>query len=167
MIVGFVASAFALAAAAGSGSAGDQTQPSAPAKAPAPAAEPPAAPAAPAGEPERITVQHILIAFTGSPASKKPRTQEEARKLAYELLERARKGEDFDALVKEHSEDRYPGTYSMVNNGVQPGPGEFARGRMVAAFGDTGFPLKVGEVGIADFDPKKSPYGWHIVKRLK
>jgi parvulin-like peptidyl-prolyl isomerase len=38
---------------------------------------------------------------------------------------------------------------------------------MVPAFGDAGFPLKVGEIGMADFDPQKSPYGWHIVKRLE
>jgi foldase protein PrsA len=142
---------------------GDQTQP-------AKAAEPakPAEPAkAQAPEPEHIQVQHILISFTGTPASRKPRTQEEAKKLAYEILDRAKKGEDFDALVKQYTEDQYPGIYSMSNNGVPPAEGEFPRNRMVPAFGNTGFPLKVGEVGIADFDQKNSPYGYHIVKRLK
>jgi parvulin-like peptidyl-prolyl isomerase len=38
---------------------------------------------------------------------------------------------------------------------------------MVPAFGDAGFPLKVGEIGMASYDSTKSPYGWHIVKRLK
>lgn len=140
----------------------NQTKPSTPA---APAA-PPAA-TAPSAEPEHIQVQHILVAFTGTAASKKPRTQEEAKKLAYELLDKAKKGADFDALVKEYSEDMYPCIYGLSNNGVTPAQGEYPRNRMVAAFGDTGFPLKVGDVGIADYDPKKSPYGWHIVKRLK
>ena len=38
---------------------------------------------------------------------------------------------------------------------------------IVWRFGNAGFPLAVGEVGIADFDQRNSPYGWHIVKRLK
>ena len=38
---------------------------------------------------------------------------------------------------------------------------------MVAAFGDVGFKLDVGEVGMAPYDPAKSKYGWHIIKRLK
>ena len=119
-------------------------------------------------EPERITVQHILIGFQGSvPGKNITRTLEEAKKLAYELLDRARKGEDFAALVKQYTDDAFPGIYSMSNNGLTPAPGEFARTRMVPAFGDTGFPLKVGEIGIADHDPSKSPYGYHIVKRTK
>jgi parvulin-like peptidyl-prolyl isomerase len=42
----------------------------------------------------------------------------------------------------------------------------FARNRMVPAFGDVGFRLKVGEIDMAEFDPAKSKYGWHIIKRL-
>jgi parvulin-like peptidyl-prolyl isomerase len=38
---------------------------------------------------------------------------------------------------------------------------------MVPAFGNVGFALNVGEIGIADFDPQTSPFGWHIIKRLK
>jgi parvulin-like peptidyl-prolyl isomerase len=38
---------------------------------------------------------------------------------------------------------------------------------MVPAFGNVGFALKVGEIGIADYDPHTSPFGWHIIKRLK
>ena len=143
---------------------GDQTKPMEPA---APAAPAKAAEPAKAVEADHIQVQHVLIAFTGTSASKQPRTQDEAKKLAYEILDRARKGEDFDALVKQYSEDQYPGIYGMSNNGVAPAPGEFPRNRMVPAFGNTGFPLKVGEVGIADFDQKNSPFGYHIVKRLK
>lgn len=130
-------------------------------------AKPEAKPAEPAAgaEPEHIEVQHILIAFTGTRASKTPRTQDEAKKLAYEVFERAKKGEDFDALVKQYTEDAYPGKYKMYNKGVPPVAGEFARTGMVAAFGDVGFKLKVGEIGIADYDTAKSPFGYHIIKR--
>ena len=125
-------------------------------------------PAEPAGEPDHIKVQHILISFKGKlPGKPITRTREEAKKLAYELLERAKGGADFDALVKEYTDDAHPGIYGMANNGVQAASGEFPRGRMVAAFGDTGFPLPAGGIGIADYDARKSPYGWHIVKRLE
>jgi len=154
-----IALSFAFVALAGAAVAATQTAPAAPQAA---AAKPAAA------EPERIKVQHILIGFAGSvPGKEITRTQEEAKTLAYELLKRARGGEDFGALVKQYTDDSAPGIYAMANRGVPPKPGEYQRTQMVAAFGDTGFPLNVGEVGIADQHPQKSPYGWHIVKRVE
>lgn len=121
-----------------------------------------------AAEPEHIEVQHLLVGFQGTlPGKPITRTQAEAKALAYELLEKARKGEDFDALVKKHTDDAHPGIYGMSNNGVTPAGGEYPRNRMVAAFGDVGFKLKVGQFGIADHDPKTSPFGYHIIKRTK
>jgi len=118
--------------------------------------------------PEHITIQHVLIGFTGSvPGKNITRTQDEAKKLADEIFARAKKGEDFDGLVKKYTDDSPPGIYAMANNGVAPAAGEYARNRMVPAFGDAGFPLQVGEFGMASYDREKSPYGWHIVKRLK
>jgi parvulin-like peptidyl-prolyl isomerase len=38
---------------------------------------------------------------------------------------------------------------------------------MVPVFGDVGFSLKVNEIGLGEYDPKKSKYGWHIIKRIK
>jgi hypothetical protein len=134
-------------------------------------AEKPKAPAAEKeapGEPDHIKVQHILISFKGKlPGRDIMRSMEEAKELAYQVLERARNGEDFDALVKEFTNDQAPGIYGMSNHGVQPAQGEYPRGRMVAAFGDVGFPLEVGEIGIADFNTSTSPYGWHIIKRVE
>ena len=119
-------------------------------------------------EPEHIQVQHILIGFAGSiPGKKITRSKDEAKTLAYEVLERANKGEDFDMLVRRYTEDSAPGIYGMSNRGVAPAQGEYPREGMVGAFGDAGFPLEVGAIGIADFDARTSPYGWHIVKRLK
>lgn len=43
---------------------------------------------------------------------------------------------------------------------------EHPRAAMVPAFGDVGFALEVGDVGMADYDAEKSPFGWHIIKRL-
>lgn len=119
-------------------------------------------------EPEHITVQHILIGFKGSiPGKDLTRSQDEARTLAYDLLNQARGGADFGELVKKYTDDQYPGTYSMANHGVAKIVDEYERGGMVAAFGDVGFKIAVNEVGIADHDRKKSPYGWHIIKRTR
>ena len=123
------------------------------------------------GEPDRITVQHLLVAFQGTlPGNTEiTRTREAAKKLAYNLMERARGGEDFDKLVKEFTNDSHPGIYSMSNFGVDPDKDakEYPRKGMVQAFGDVGFPLKVGEYGMADYDPKTSKYGYHLIKRIK
>jgi len=122
----------------------------------------------PTAEPEHIEVQHVLIAFKGTlPGKPIERSQEDAKKLAYDILARAKKGEDYDALVKQYTDDSAPGIYGMANLNVTPCQGEYPRNRMVAAFGDVGFKLKVGEFGIADFDPKTSPFGYHVIKRTK
>ncbi|MBP1659734.1 MAG: prsA [Candidatus Aminicenantes bacterium] len=119
-------------------------------------------------EPEHITVQHILIAFKGSlPDPKVTRSQADAETLALKIFERAKAGEDFDAMVKTYTNDAYPGIYKMSNRDVAPGSGEFPRTRMVKAFGDVGFGLEVGGVGLAVYDPGTSKYGWHIIKRLE
>lgn len=129
----------------------------------APAPAPTRAPAA-----EHIKLQHILISFAGKvPGKNITRTEDEARALAAQLLERAKKGEDFDALVKTYTDDRAPGIYSLANTGVTPSGDEFARNRMVPAFGDVGFSLAPGEIGMAEYDPARSPFGWHIIKRLE
>ena len=46
-------------------------------------------------------------------------------------------------------------------------PREYGRGQMVPAFGNVGFKLKLGEIGVADYDAKTSPYGYHVIKRVE
>jgi parvulin-like peptidyl-prolyl isomerase len=136
---------------------------------------PPTPETKPAGQDDRITVQHILVGFKDAvgfqgqaPPKAQTRTQEQAKTLAYDLLNRAKSGEDFDKLVTEFTDDSPPGIYSLANIGVQPqGAGEYERRGMVSAFGDVGFALKVGEIGIADYNPTTSPFGYHIIKRTK
>jgi len=120
-------------------------------------------------EPDRVTVQHILISFKGSiPKDTVTRTMEEAEKLANEIFERAKNGEDFEALVKEYTDDSYPGVYKMSNFDVDADldQGESSRAKMVGEFGDVSFKLSVNEIGMAQFSPERSKYGWHIIKRL-
>lgn len=121
-------------------------------------------------EPDRVTVQHILISFKGSiPKDTVTRTLEEAEKLALEIFERAQKGEDFDGLVKEFSDDQHPGIYKMSNFNVEPQKDreEYPRNGMVNSFGDVSFKLPVNGVDLAEYDPESSKYGWHIIKRIK
>jgi hypothetical protein len=128
----------------------------------------------PAGEPDRIVVQHILISFLGS-AGKVPdvtRTQSQALALVNEIMGQLKAGEEFKTLAKSHTDDQYPGIYRMSNFGVTPiteppSKKEYPRAKMVKNFGDAGFKLKVGEVGLAVYDPKDSKFGWHIIKRLE
>jgi hypothetical protein len=118
--------------------------------------------------PQHVQVQHILIGFAGSvPGKAITRSKEEAKTLAYQILERARKGEDFDELVRKYTDDSPPGIYGMAGAGVAPAAGEYSRGGMVPAFGNVGFSISPGNIGIADYDPTASPFGWHIIKRLK
>jgi hypothetical protein len=123
---------------------------------------------------DHIQVQHILIGFKdavgfqGSPPPKAAnRTQAQAKTLAYDLLNQAKSGADYDKLVADNTDDSPPGIYGMANTGVQPAQGEYSRAGMVPAFGNVGFSLKVGEIGMADYDPTTSPFGYHIIKRIK
>jgi parvulin-like peptidyl-prolyl isomerase len=121
-------------------------------------------------EPEYISVQHILIAFDGTlPGKNITRSRESAQELAGKVFEMAKSGKDFDDLVKEFTDDSYPGVYKMANFGVPPDMSQqiYPRDRMVPAFGDVGFPLELGGIGMAAYDPEKSRYGWHIIKRVE
>ena len=117
---------------------------------------------------EFVEVQHILISFEGRETPAK-RTKEQAEKLAAQIFARIQGGTEFSALVKENTDDQWPGIYGMVTDRAKMNQANniLWRKGMVAAFGDVGWRLKVGEVGVAAFDLDNSPYGWHIVKRLK
>jgi hypothetical protein len=127
-------------------------------------------PVAPSTPPDHIEVQHILIGFQGSiPGKTITRTKAEADSLAHQVLARARKGDNMDALVQQYTDDQYPGVYDLANTGVtaDKAKGEYGRGEMVKGFSDAAFGLSVGNVGISNYDPKTSPFGWHIIKRLR
>ncbi|MCF6228309.1 MAG: peptidyl-prolyl cis-trans isomerase [Planctomycetes bacterium] len=112
-----------------------------------------------------IEVQHILIGVkSGLPAA--TRDEAAARSFAIEIYNRAQKGEDFGELVKEYTDDSPPGIYILHDDNPRPPSGEFSRSKMVKAFGNVGWRLKVGEIGMSDFNDE-SPYGFHIIKRLK
>jgi len=106
---------------------------------------------------EKRTVKHVLVLTqddTGNPLEGDKLKEKE--KLANDILSRAKAGEDFDALVKQYSED--PG--SIDKNGQY----SFEKGRMVQEFENFAFKEGVKE---GEIDMVKSSYGYHIIKFIK
>ena len=111
----------------------------------------------------RAEVKHILIGwrdlaanYQGKPDPRAAaRSREDADTLATEILARARAGEDFDALMKQYSED---GGSAQTGKSytVTPDAG------LVFEFKRLGMRLNVGEAGLV-----QSTYGWHIMKRIE
>lgn len=108
-------------------------------------------------EPEMLRACHILLS-TIDPVTRQPVTvgQKEAkRKLIDDLLQRAKKGEDFAKLAKEYSED--PGSKD------RGGEYTFPRGQMVPEFEATAFALAENQIS----DVVTTQFGYHIIKLLE
>jgi len=107
------------------------------------------------GLPERVRVSHILVSTRNRETEEElPEDQKKAkRQLAESLLGRARAGEDFAKLVKEHSEDR----------NLKETNGEYTLGRQdpfVPEFKAAAFSLATNQ--ISDLVP--TVFGYHIIK---
>ena len=112
-----------------------------------------------------VELVHILVSFTGAPRIKiENRTLEQAEQRAADLLARVQAGEDFEAVRVASTDDQGGKTYKLSTNNA---PGTSKRGAMVKGFGDVGWRLAVGEIGVAPHDATASPFGWHIIKRVK
>ncbi|MBI2149542.1 MAG: SurA N-terminal domain-containing protein [Acidobacteria bacterium] len=98
--------------------------------------------------PERVKAQHILF----KTQEKTPEEVEKIREKARQVLERAKKGEDFAALAKQFSED------STADSGGDLG--DFGRGQMVPEFERTAFGLGIGAIS----DLVQTQFGIHIIK---
>lgn len=88
---------------------------------------------------EKVRASHILIAANN-------------KKLAEQVLARAKAGSNFAQLARKYSTDKS----SAVKGGDL---GYFAKGTMVAPFSNAAFSMKVGEIRLV-----KSQFGWHIIK---
>ncbi len=119
-------------------------------------------------EPARVVVQHVLVSFEGTRVTGATRTKDEARRLAHRVLDDAKSGRDFSELVRLYSDDRTPdGKIALANWGVPTEGDEMERRKMVRGFGALAFKLAVGEIGMLEYDVNASPFGWHVMKRLK
>ncbi|MBQ7793275.1 MAG: peptidylprolyl isomerase, partial [Clostridia bacterium] len=93
---------------------------------------------------------------TIDPVTQQPLSDEEIAKkkvLADDLNKRVLAGEDFDALMKEYSED--PGLETSPDGYF------FSSGEMVSEFENTTAALGFNEIGFTE-----SSFGYHIIKRL-
>ena len=113
--------------------------------------------ARPAGH-DQALVQHVMIGWKDAPGAKRlptppTRTKEEADKLAKEVLAKAKAGEDMAKLMKQYTDD--PGSKDKPHTyEVEPGDDQLPFSKLAVR-------LQVGEVGMI-----KSPFGWHVVKRV-
>jgi len=98
--------------------------------------------------PDRVSAQHILF----KTQEKKPEEIAAIRQKARDVLERAKKGEDFESLAKQFSEDT-----SAANGGDL---GSFTRGQMVPEFEQVAFSLTPGAIS----DLVQTQFGIHIIK---
>jgi peptidyl-prolyl cis-trans isomerase C len=100
--------------------------------------------------PEMVRARHILVAV-------KPNATEEEKKAALkkaeDILEKAKKGEDFAKLASEYSDD--PGSKAKGGD-----LGFFSAGSMVGKFEQAAFTLKPGEISPV----VETEFGYHIIK---
>src|SRR2546426_5666161 len=98
--------------------------------------------------PERVKAQHILFKTQGKTPDEIAKIKEKAQ----QVLERAKKGEDFSNLAKQFSED------TTASNGGDLG--SFGRGQMVPEFEQVAFSLSPGAIS----DLVQTQFGIHIIK---
>ncbi|MCL2456902.1 MAG: peptidyl-prolyl cis-trans isomerase [Defluviitaleaceae bacterium] len=106
-------------------------------------------------EEELLAAKHILIIFSEEVEENRFSSEEEAADFARELLTRIQAGEDFDALMHEHSQDpglsHYPDGYTFVEGVMSP---EFEEATRNLQIGD------VSELVVTE-------HGTHIVLRVE
>lgn len=119
---------------------------------------PGAAASAGAVDEERVAASHLLVSYKGSLRAQASvtRTKEEAQKRAKEAQKRAAKGEDFEKLVAEYSDE--PGAAQRGGK-----LGKFTRTRMIKEFSDAAFAMKVGAIS----DVVETKFGFHVIKRTE
>ncbi|NQT63231.1 MAG: peptidylprolyl isomerase [Candidatus Marinimicrobia bacterium] len=100
-----------------------------------------------------LNARHILLQFQGTSRSRSERTKVEALALMGQINNRLSKGETFEELASEFTDDP-----SGKENGGDLG--WFGWGKMVGPFQETAFKLEPGEVS----DVVETDFGFHIIK---
>lgn len=100
--------------------------------------------------PETVKASHILFMVNKDDSEEVVKQKEAA---ANKAAARAKKGEDFNKLAKELSEE--PGAKESGGD-----LGFFAKDRMVPEFADAAFSQKPGDISA----PVKTQFGWHVIK---
>lgn len=104
-------------------------------------------------KPEKLQVRHVLFFVDdGSKGYPFQHTDEEARKMAEDVIARIGEGEDFAGLAREKSED----SGTKVEGGLYT----FSKGEAVQEFSDAAYALDLGEY---TRQPVKTDYGYHVI----
>ena len=101
-------------------------------------------------QPEQVRASHILVKVE---QDAKPEVVTEKEKAAKAIADRVKKGEAFDKLAKELSED----PSAKQNSGDL---NYFGREQMVKEFSEAAFKMKKDEIS----DPVRSQFGFHVIK---
>jgi peptidyl-prolyl cis-trans isomerase C len=101
------------------------------------------------GEVQEVHARHILI--RAAPGDEKASKAAEDKIKA--IIVRLKKGEDFEKLAKELTED----PSGKANGGDL---GYFSKEQMVPEFSDVAFKLEKGQIS----EPVKTQFGWHVIK---
>jgi parvulin-like peptidyl-prolyl isomerase len=105
-----------------------------------------------------VSVQHVLIGYKDAPGARDPkakeRTKEDAAKIVGEVVAKAKAGTDFKQLMKQYSED--PGSKDTGRAYDVSSDAPF-----VPPFKKLALRLHENEIGVV-----KSPFGYHVIKRL-
>jgi peptidyl-prolyl cis-trans isomerase D len=99
---------------------------------------------------KRVHARHILVKV---PADATQEQEDAAKKRIEDLAQRVKKGEAFEKVAREASDD--PGSKEKGGD-----LGFFGPGAMTKAFEAAAFKLKPGEVSA----PVKTQFGWHLIK---
>src|SRR5262249_8995735 len=104
----------------------------------------------------KVTVKHILVKHKGSknPAAGVTRTREEACLRAVEARDKLRKGEDWDAVVKEYSDETGAATRGGSLGAVE-------RKDVAKPFADAAFELSANMLS----DVVETEFGFHLIFR--
>jgi len=102
--------------------------------------------------PPQVCARHVLVKVKQGETDSEGHTDAEARGIAEAALARLRKGEAFEAVAKEKSED----TSAAAGGSL----GCFGRGQMVPEFENAAFSLEAGAMS----DLVRTTYGYHIIK---
>ncbi len=105
---------------------------------------------------EEVKARHILIQYAGARnalGESAKRSKDEAKKLATEVLAKAKATQDFAALAKAAT-DEPSGKTSGGDLGF------FTKDKMVKEFSDAAFSLSAGSLS----EVVESPFGFHIIK---
>jgi len=106
-----------------------------------------------------ISAKHILIspdAKSDATDAEKKAAEEEALKLANEIITKLKNGEKFDDLAKEHSDDESNASKGGLLS-------DFVHGDMVEEFEEAAKKLEKGKYTTT---PVKTTYGYHIIYKV-